>query len=221
MSRPFTVIEAEQRSEQWFAARCGLLTGSAAADVFAVVKTKGAEAAARRDLRVRLVTERLTGRTQDNNGYVNRDIQRGLDLEPEALGAYEAASGTLVTPVGFLRHNELPVGCSPDGVIGDYEGILEVKAPRAANHLRYLRAPGKVPTEHVAQVNHALFVSGARYVDFVSYCNEFPEPLQLFVTRVGRETVDLAAYELVVRQFLGEVDAEYDAVLTQFLAAEK
>ena len=35
-----------------------------------------------------------------------------------------------------------------------------------------------------------------------------PEGLQLFVRRVGRAEVDISAYELAVRLFLGEVDRE-------------
>lgn len=210
--KPFTVIDAEQRSPEWFAARCGKLTGSCAADVFAKIKT--GEAAARRDLRMRLVVERLTGQTQDGDGFVSADMKRGTDLEPQAFAAYEAETGTMVSRAGFLLHNDLPVGCSPDGVIGDYEGILELKVPRSATHLRYLRAPGVLPAEHVAQVHHALFVTGAAFVDFCSFDPRFPSHLQVFLVRVTRESVDLKAYELAIRLFLSEVDAEYQSVLT-------
>ena len=34
----FTIIDAEQRSHEWFAARCGRLTGSRAADMLATIK---------------------------------------------------------------------------------------------------------------------------------------------------------------------------------------
>jgi hypothetical protein len=210
--KPFTVIDAEQRSESWFAARCGKLTGSCAADVFAKIKT--GEAAARRDLRMRLVVERLTGQTQDGDGFVSKDMQRGTDLEPQAFAAYEAETGTMVTRAGFLLHNELPIGCSPDGVIGDYEGILELKVPRSATHLRYLRSPGTLPAEHVAQVHHTLFVTGADYLHFCSFDPRFPPDLQVFLVKVTRESVDMKAYELAIRLFLSEVEAEYQSVMS-------
>ena len=91
--------------------RGGKLTASYAADVFARIKT--GEAAARRDLRMRLVVERLTGETQDDNGFVSKDMQRGIDVEPQAFAAYEAESGTMVTRAGFILHNDLPVGALP------------------------------------------------------------------------------------------------------------
>jgi hypothetical protein len=209
--RPFTVIDAEQRSPEWFAARCGILTGSCASDVFARIKT--GEAAARRDLRTRLVVERLTNQTQDGDGFVSKDMQRGTELEPDAFAAYEAETGAVVSRVGFLKHTTMPVGCSPDGVIDDFAGILELKCPRSATHLRYLRNPGVLPTEHQYQVTHALYVTGAEYVDFASFDPRFPDHLRLFLVRVNRDDVDLIAYELAVRLFLDEVEDEYAAVL--------
>jgi len=61
----FTIIDAPQRSPEWYAARCGRLTGSAAGDMLARLKGNG-EAAARRDLRMRLVLEILTGLPQED-----------------------------------------------------------------------------------------------------------------------------------------------------------
>ena len=52
------VIEAEQRSEAWFTARAGLLTGSRASDAFAKLKS-GGEAASRRDYKLQLAVELL------------------------------------------------------------------------------------------------------------------------------------------------------------------
>src|SRR5688500_8134096 len=49
-----TIHDVDQRSYEWFALRAGRLTGSCAADMLATLKGK-AEAAARRDLRLRLV----------------------------------------------------------------------------------------------------------------------------------------------------------------------
>lgn len=215
MARPFDIIDAEQRSPEWFAARAGQLTGSVAADIAATLKS-GGEPAARRDLRTKLALERLIGRSLED-GYVNADMQRGIDLEPEAFSAYEAATGHLVQRTGFLQHQELPIGCSLDGHIGDFEGLLELKAPRPATHLKYLRA-GVLPPEHRYQVTHNLLVTGAQWADFCSFAPDFPEALRLFVVRVPRNQADLDAYELLLRQFLREVDEEF--AMIQQLALE-
>lgn len=175
-----------------------------------LAKVKSGEAAARRDLRVRLVLERITGQAQED-GYANAAMQRGADLEPDALGAYELHSGLTVWPVGFCEHDSLLAGCSPDGRVGDFEGIVEAKCPKSATHLEYLRSDS-APSDYMPQITHNLWITGAAWCDFVSYDDRFPADLQLVVRRVHRDHVDLTAYELLVRMFLAEVDRELDAV---------
>lgn len=208
--KPFTVIAAEQRSPEWKQARCGRLTASRAKDMLATIKT--GEAAARRDLRVQLVTERLTGEPQDDV-FINADMERGMALEADAFAAYEALTGQVATRCGFVAHNEIAVGCSPDGVLDDFRGIVELKCPRSANHVRYLRA-GVLPAEHVAQITHALWVTGADYCDFLSFDPRFPTELQTFYVRVTRQAVDIDGYAVKALTFLAEVEAELQAVRT-------
>jgi hypothetical protein len=209
VSRPFTVHDVDQRSDAWRKLRAGLLTASCAGDMMATRKDKQ-EAAPRRDLRIQLACERITGEPQDDP-FISRDMQRGIDVEPEAFAAYELDACVLVQKVGFLTHATLNAGYSPDGIVGDFDGCVELKVPRAANHLRYLR--GKtLPPDWTYQITHALWITGAAFCDFATYCAQFPEPLRLFRVRVKREDVDLAAYEICVRTFLAEVDREVDAV---------
>lgn len=209
--KPFEVIDAEQRTPPWFAARAGKVTASRAGDFLA--KTKSGYSTSRRNYLVQLVAERLTGLPSEDSGFVSAAMQRGIDLEPRAFAAYEAATGNVATRVGFLSHLELPIGASPDGVIGDYEGILELKVPLPATHLTYLKDK-TLPANYLPQVQHLLLVSGAAYVDFMSYGPQFPESLQTFLVRVYRSDVDLAAYEKELRTFLAEIDAEVTALLT-------
>lgn len=176
--------------------------------MLATVKT--GEAAARRDLRVKLALERITGTPQEDT-YINADMKRGTELEPDALAAYEAVTGRLVTSAGFLKHLEAQAGCSPDGLIDGGAGILELKVPRSANHLEWLLA-GVVPSEHKPQLMHALYVSGADYCDFASFDPRFPEGLQLFTVRMLRSPADMLAYSLTVTLFLSEVEREVENI---------
>lgn len=212
----FTVLEADQRSPEWFKARAGRLTGSVAAEMMATRKDS-TEAAARRDLRTRLVLERIVGEPLEDD-YQNFDMRRGIELEPEAIGAYEALTGRIVWRTGFLAHEELPIGCSLDGHFGEFEGLLELKCPRSANHLRYLRTRG-LPAEHRWQVIHNLFVTGAQWAEFVSYDPKFPEPLRLFIHRYERVQSEIDSYEMLLRQFLREVDAEFAEVSRMAMVA--
>lgn len=207
------IVTAEQRSAEWYAARLGKLTASCLGDAFAT--TKSGFSTSRRNLRLRLVLERLTGRSQES-GYTNAAMDRGIQLEPDARAAYEVESGLLVDTVGFILHDELPTGASPDGLIGD-DGGIEIKCPGAAAHLDYLK--GEIPNDYRLQVMHSLWLTGRAWWDFASFNPDFPEPLRLKVTRLYAKDIDLAAHELAVRFFLGEVEKELADVKALMVAA--
>lgn len=207
--RNFVIVDAEQRTPAWFQARAGRLTGSRAGDMLATIKS-GKAAARRDDLRTQLVVERLTGQPQED-AYINAAMQWGLDHEAEAFAAYEAQSGNLVRRTGFLTHTELMVGCSLDGDVEDFAGIVEIKCPKSATHYGYLKA-GAVPSNHLPQILHNLWVTGAAWCDFVSYDPRFPAHRRLFVVRVPRVEIDVLAYAKTAETFLAEVDAECAAM---------
>lgn len=209
----FRILDCEQRSADWFQARLGKLTGSRAGDMLATIKT--GEAAARRDLRMQLLCERLTNTSQED-GYVNAVMQRGIDLEPEARAAYEVLTGNLVQEVGFVEHNTVQAGCSPDGYVGEFDGLVSIKCPKSATHLLYLRSQ-TIPTEYLGQVLHELWITGARWYHFVSYDSRFPEPLQLKLIHYTRDDAAIAEYEQKALAFLAELDRETYAI--QALAA--
>lgn len=202
------IITTDQRTPDWYAARVGKFTASRAADMLATIKT--GEAAARRDLRVQLVVERLTGQPQEDP-YINAVMQRGIDKEADAFSAYEALTGNLASPVGFLAHDTLMAGCSPDGEVDDFKGLLELKCPKSATHLGYLKSR-TVPRDYLAQITHGLWITGAQFCDFLSFDDRFPLALQTFYVRVHRADVDLKAYELAAMVFLSEVDRDYAEV---------
>jgi hypothetical protein len=132
-------------------------------------------------------------------------MERGILLEPEARAAYEAESGLLVDTVGFIVHDELMTGASPDGLIGE-DGGIEIKCPGAAAHLDYLR--GEIPSDYKLQVIHSLWLTGRQWWDFASYSPDFPDPLKLKVTRLWAKDFQMPAHELNVRLFLSEVEDE-------------
>jgi len=204
----FTVIDVPQRSPEWHAARLGRITGSRAVDLLATIKS--GEAAARRNYRVELVLERLTGRCQER-AFQNQVMADGIAREADAAMLYEALTGRLLRSTGFLRHDELMAGCSLDGDVGGFEGIVEAKCPIAATHLTYLNT-GIIPHEYFKQIIHNLWVSGAAWCDWLSYHPEFPEPLRAKLVRVPRDEAVIHAYETAARVFLAEVDAELEAL---------
>ena len=201
----FTVINVEQGTPEWLAARMGRVTGSRAKDVLAQGRTKGTEAVARRDYRIELLCERLTKKPAEQ-GFISKEMEWGTEQEPFARMAYEAQTGLIVRETGFLRADDVMVGASVDGDIDDFHGIVEIKCPKTATHLKWLTA-GKIPDEHLPQITHNLWVSGAEYLEFISYDSRLPEHLQLFIRRIYADTLDMAAHESEVMAFLRELEA--------------
>lgn len=210
------IIDCDQGTPEWFAARLGIATASCYADILA--RGKGAEeSASRRNYRLRLVLERLTGRQAD--GYKSPAMQRGTELEPLARAAYESRTGAFVDLVGLIRHDDIETGASPDGLI-DSAGGVEIKAPEAAAHLDYLRLPeGTAPAKYVAQIQGQLWVAEREWIDFVSFNPDFPPHLQLVIRRVRRDEKYIAGLTLAVSLFMDEVREEAAAVLALPVAA--
>lgn len=189
-----------QRSPAWHALRIGKVGGSQAAALLATGRS--GEAVSRALLRHQLVLERLTGRSHASR-FVSGPMRQGIDRERHALSAYEVETGTLVRRVGYFQHETLQAGVSPDGVVGDCLGLVEVKCPLATTHAK-TEARGTIPGPHQKQIVHACFITGAPWCDWVSYDPTAATPLQ--IVRLVPDAQQLASYAWAVTMFLREVD---------------
>jgi exodeoxyribonuclease (lambda-induced) len=140
-------------------------------------------------------------------------MQRGIDLEPKAFDAYEAHTGAMVFKSGFLQHTQHMAGCSLDGHINKFSGIVEIKCPKMATHLTYLNSPELFAAEYSAQVRHNLWITGAPFCDLVSFDDRLPPKLQFFRVRVEAYDADIKGYEAAALKFLEEVQTQYDQIM--------
>jgi len=130
-----------------------------------------------RALTLSLVAERITNYVEPIT--ISRDMERGTLDEPYARDIYSERHepahevGFMVRDFGWGR-----IGYSPDGLVGD-DGLLEIKSPKQKKHLATILAD-EVPPEHMAQCQTGLFVSGRKWIDFMSYRGGMPP----FVKRV-------------------------------------
>jgi putative phage-type endonuclease len=192
--------ELEQRSPEWYAARCGSLGASSLHE--AVARTKTGWAASRANIMSRLIIERLTGVTQGI--YATAAIQHGIDTEPEARIAYSFRTDTDVAEVGLVRHPAiLGTHASPDGTIAS-DGLLEIKCPQPAQHLETLLGE-TIAARYQTQVQWQLACTGRAWCDFVSYSPAYPESMRLSVHRIRRDDRRIAELEAHVREFLDEL----------------
>jgi len=168
------IIDCEQRSEAWHQVRLGRFTASKFSDVMAGETTE-----TYKGLIVDIAGEILTGEAEE--GYTSADMERGVELEPEARYEYSLIAGDVIE-IGFVIPDETDelhdfVGVSPDGFIND--GILEIKCPKLKTHLNYIRA-NVLPNAYKWQVQGQLMITGAKWCDFMSY---YPK-LKPFIIRV-------------------------------------
>lgn len=191
---------AEQRTHAWLMARVGHCTGSRFKDVLARLKS-GAPAQARTDYLTELAVERITG--EPTQHFVNSYMQWGVDQEPLARARYIEHTGHDVEEVGFIRHTKLHAGVSPDGLV-PLEGAIEIKCPSSANHLMTIKEG--MPAQHLPQVQGCMWITGAAWLDFVSFDPRFPKGLDLYVQRIQRDESFVSRLETEVRLFLAELD---------------
>jgi len=190
----------DQRTEEWFAARCGKVTASRVADIIA--KTKTGYSTSRENYLAQIVCERLTGKPAES--YSNSAMQWGTDTEPFARAAYEARMDLLVTEVGFINHPWITMsGASPDGLAA--EGMVEIKCPNTATHIETLLSK-TVPAKYITQMMWQMCCADRPWCDFVSFDPRLPEKHQLFIKRINYDPEMVNMLENSVIQFLGDVN---------------
>ncbi len=190
-------ILCEQRSPEWFAARCGRPTASRFADVMSKLKS-GAPSDKRAGYMADLALERLTGALAET--FVTPAMQRGTELEEAARQAYCAETGELVTALGFALHDTLDAGCSPDGLVGD-DGLIEIKCPANARKLCDLYIT-RDPAEYEWQIHGQLWITGRAWCDLVVYHPSLPiRPI-----RIERDEKRISELADGIAAFLAELD---------------
>ena len=198
------VIDCEQGSPQWHAARCGRVTASRVADI--VRKTKTGVSKMRQTYAGELIAERLAG-VQTGDGFVSPAMQFGKDMEDKAAATYAFMYDANVTKVGFVIHPTIDMaGCSPDRLVGD-DGLLQIKVPNTATHLQSLRG-AEIDADYLKQIHWELACTGRQWADYCSFDPRLPEAMQLHIMRIPRCKATIAELEEQVIAFLAEVDAE-------------
>jgi predicted phage-related endonuclease len=195
------IFDCEQGSTEWYACRLGIPTASEFDTVLAKGKG-GGESKTRRTYMLKLAGEILTGEPMYN--YQSEHMERGKEMEAEARDLYAMVTDNDVKPVGFMRRGD--AGASPDSLIGD-DGLLEIKTKLAHLQLDCILS-GEVPSEHYAQCQGQLWISGRQWVDFVSYWPGLP----LFVKRLRRDEMYIAKLREGVDLFNNELRAIVESV---------
>lgn len=157
--------KVDQNTDEWLYLRSGKFTASAITDLLSGKKTKGYTDAIKR-----VAIERLSNEPVESSFFGNGHTERGHELEPLAIGAYEDLTFTVVDGGGFFEFTDW-VGASPDGLLNDNAGVygVEAKCPGYSQYLEYLLDNQKLVKEYMKQVQAQIYACGFEWVDIVAY----------------------------------------------------
>jgi hypothetical protein len=172
--------DVPQNTEVWQSLRLGKATASNFGCIMANDGAAFGEPAKKYALQLAL--ELATGRKAEFS-FSTDHMERGHEQEPIARMLYEDTEFVDVTNGGFFDCGAF--GDSPDGRIGE-KGVLEIKSVTASVHYANLKRKSFDPAYRWQLVGH-IDCAGADWVDFVSYCSEFPEASQLIIYRQTRD----------------------------------
>lgn len=230
------IITCEQGTPEWFEARKGIPTASEFSTVLAegkegllpaaimdamvksgcsaeqlasavkAARARGASPSQARLKYLRTLAGEIIRGTPEDEGFTNSHMERGKIMEDEARDLYAFARGVDPIRVGFIRNGN--AGASPDSLIGD-DGGLEIKTALAHIQIERLQK-ATLPSEHVAQVQGGLWITGRSWWDFVSYSPGLP-PL---IIRVERDEAYIAQLAKAVEAFNQELDNIVQSIRT-------
>lgn len=158
-----------QGSDEWHAARCGLLTASEM-KLIITPTLKTADNDKSRAHLWELLAQRITKHVEPT--YISDSMLRGLDDEIEALSVYDKHY-VKTQKVGFITNDKwgFTIGYSPDGLVGK-DGQVECKSRAQKYQIQTICdyvSNETIAPDFVIQVQTGLLVSERDWCDLVSY----------------------------------------------------
>jgi hypothetical protein len=165
------IVDCIQGTEQWAEARRGIATASCADQI--ITPAKGELSKQADDYCCQLLAESiLPPHYWLGDDFQNSAMANGTNTEREARDYFEMQRNLDVEQVGFVKTDDGRFGASPDGLIGEHEG-LELKCPKHKTHIRYL-IDGVLPVKYKPQIHWSMIVTGRNTWNFMSYAVGLP-----------------------------------------------
>lgn len=215
--------DVHQNTPEWFAARAGIPTASAAKKLITAAKlqpTKNTE-----DYSIALAVEVFEKDIANGHKNVqwegNWITERGHNLEPESRSRFTLDSGLKTIPGTFVTDDLMRSGCSPDAIIPskgrENDEGLEIKNPLPDEFVRvamHIDQHGIPPAEYMLQCYFSLHVTGFKKWHFMvnhphfepSYAVIFPKPEVMEVIK-SQVTKVITRRDEIIQQFTKKVEA--------------
>lgn len=186
-----------QRTDEWFQARLGKVTGSGLSKIMGGAGT-------REQYLYQLLTERITG--VPTTIPPTMAMEHGIQTEDEAVEYLQLIENfTNIEEVGFIEHPFIAgFGASPDRII-DNQMVLEVKCPNTSTHLTYM-ATHKIPKQYQYQMYAEMMCTGLNKTLFYSYDNRVSPELKIYTQIFEAEPTKIEEIEKKVVEFLDELN---------------
>jgi len=183
--------------DEWLEARKTRITGSRLKDIYAVRKE-----------RKQGFWELLAERLEIGDDESENPMQRGTDLEADAIKAFEEYEGKTVNTdlVIWMRDDDESIAISPDGYIGETEAV-ECKCLASSRHLQAWFEQ-EVPKEYWLQVIQYFIVNEKlEQLHFVMYDPRIPQKPYFKITiERGDVQEEVEQYLEYQRKVLAEVN---------------
>jgi hypothetical protein len=153
-----------------------------------------------------LLAERLTG--EPTVSFTSHWMDRGSELEAEAVSYYEMQADCDTEKVGFIARADGRIGASPDRLVGD-DGLLEIKVCKPATHVGYLLKSGAAYEEHRIQTQGQLWVAEREWNDLLAYNPLLPPALY----RAHRDEAFIALLSSAVEAFSTALETQYQLLI--------
>lgn len=151
---------------------------------------------------------------RDSDGGSSKAMERGKDLEADAIERYAAVTFSDVGKGRIMHKLDTLIAATPDGFVeqdAEGPGIIEVKCPDAHNHLDTFLSK-QLPEQYIEQVQGQLWVSGRNWCDFISYDDRYPYPMQLVVIRIKPDPEYIARLSQRVHVFARDVEKKVTSI---------
>jgi hypothetical protein len=219
--------DIEQNTDEWLQLRAGKITASNLKHIMANTmqtdkKTKekffnpkaGLGEPAKKYAR-KIAIEQITGKCIQDN-YFNEHMEKGHIDEPIARELYESETFTTVDQGGFVTNGVY--GYSPDGLMllnqKKYRASIEIKSRNYGTHFKNIER-GTIPPEDKWQCIGGVMIAELDFIDFISYCADFPEGKKIFVFRGHKRdfSEEFSMIDKRVGEFLKLVSSTKETIL--------
>lgn len=204
----FEFHDIDQNTDEWMELRGPRFTSSNSGKIMANYGKAFGDPA--KKYAMNIAVQQITGRSMEK-GFTNEHMERGHDQEPIARMMYENETFCTVSNGGFFCNDF--VGCSPDGLVYD-DGAIEIKSVIVNVHYANVKRQSVDPAYKWQCIGNLKF-TGRKWLDFVSYCSEFPEGKRLYTYRLHADKLqdEFKMLDSRIDEFKALVDSTRKTIL--------